>query len=129
MKLRDAEEQLASGLVSEAMRRGLLPVKVKPAVGDLKTEMVLATQRLIVPITAKDKARVERKAAKAGKISTAEFVRRAALNYEPADEEAAAELRQLVDRFEELHAATLAQLDRTDAALDTALAHFKAKLG
>jgi Ribbon-helix-helix protein, copG family len=91
--------------------------------------MSLATQRLIVPITAKDKARVERKAAKAGKISTAEFVRRAALNYEPADEEVAAELRQLVDRFEEVHAGTLAQLDRTDAALGAALAHFKAKLG
>jgi hypothetical protein len=89
--------------------------------------MSLATQRLIVPITAKDKARVERKAAKAGKISTAEFVRRAALNYDPADEEAAAELRQLVDRFEELHAATLVQLDRTDAALDAALARFKAR--
>jgi hypothetical protein len=91
--------------------------------------MSLATQRLIVPITAKDKARVARKAAKAGKISTAEFVRRAALSYEPADEEAAAELSQLVDRLEALHAATLAQLDRTDAALDAALAHFKAKPG
>ncbi len=53
---------------------------------ELEARMSLATQRLIVPITAKDKARVERKAAKAGKISTAEFVRRAALNYEPADE-------------------------------------------
>jgi len=89
--------------------------------------MSLATQRLIVPITAKDKARVERKAAKAGKISTAAFVRQAALNYEPADEAAAEELRQLVESFEALHAATLAQLDRTDAALDAALAHFKAK--
>ena len=87
--------------------------------------MSLATQRLIIPITAKDKQRVERKAAKAGKISTAEFVRRAALNYEPADEEAEAELRCLVDLgFEDVHAGTLAQLDRTDAALDAALAHF-----
>jgi hypothetical protein len=88
--------------------------------------MSLATQRLIVPITAKDKARVERKAA-AGKISTAEYVRRAALNYEPAGEEAAAELRALALHFEALHAAALAQLDRTDAALDAALAHFSAK--
>jgi hypothetical protein len=88
--------------------------------------MSLATQRLIVPITASDKARVERKAA-AGKISTAEYVRRAALSYEPAGEEAAAELSALALRFEELHAATLAQLNRTDAALDAALAHFKAK--
>jgi hypothetical protein len=75
----------------------------------------------------KDKARVEKKAAMAGKISTAEFVRRAALNYEPADAEAAAELRGLVNGFAELHASTLAQLDRTDAALDAALAHFNRK--
>ena len=86
--------------------------------------MSLATQRLVVPITAKDKARVLRKAALAGKISTAEFVRRAALNYEPAGEAAETELRCLVNVFDELHAGTLAQLDRTDAALDTALAHF-----
>jgi hypothetical protein len=86
--------------------------------------MSLATQRLIVPITAKDKARIERKAAKAGKISTAEFVRRAALNYESASEAEEAELRTLVNALEELHAGTIAQLDRTDAALDAALAHF-----
>jgi hypothetical protein len=66
--------------------------------------MSLATQRLVVPITAKDKARVERKEAMAGKISTAEFVRLAALNYEPVDAEAEAELRGLVAGFEELHA-------------------------
>jgi hypothetical protein len=90
----------------------------------LEAGMSLATQRLVVPITAKDKALVERKAAKAGKMSTAEFVRRAALDYEPADQEAAAELRSLLDGFDGLHANTLAQLDRTDAALDAALAHF-----
>ncbi|MGA9485546.1 MAG: hypothetical protein WBV25_00535 [Methylocella sp.] len=60
----------------------------------------------------------------AGRLSMAEFVRRAALNYEPADEAAAAELHGLVSGFDELHANTLAQLDRTDAALDAALAHF-----
>jgi hypothetical protein len=86
--------------------------------------MALATQRLVVQIAAKDKALIERKAAKAGKMSTAEFVRRAALDYEPADQEAAAELRSLLEGFDELHADTLAQLDRTDAALDAALAHF-----
>ncbi len=86
--------------------------------------MSLANQRLIVPITARDKELVERKAAKAGKISTAEFVRRAALSYEPADEEALAELRALLDGFDDLHAGALAQLDRADAALDAALAHF-----
>ncbi len=86
--------------------------------------MSLANQRLIVPITARDKELVERKAAKAGRISTAEFVRRAALAYEPADEEALAELRALLGGFADLHAATLAQLDRTEASLDAALAHF-----
>lgn len=89
--------------------------------------MSLATQRLIVPIAAKDKALIERKAAKAGKMSMAEFVRRAALDYEPADQEVAAELRSLLDGFNELHANTLAQLDRTDAALDAALAYFSRK--
>lgn len=89
--------------------------------------MSLATQRLIVPITAKDKARVEKKAAKAGKMSMAEFVRRAALSYEPADEAAAVELQSLIKGFGALHAATLAQLDRTDAALDAALGHFERK--
>lgn len=86
--------------------------------------MSLATQRLIVPITAKDKERVERKAARAGNISTAEFVRRAVLHYEPAENDVEAELRGLLDGFNELHTKTLAQLDRTDEALDAALAHF-----
>ena len=64
--------------------------------------MSLATHRLVVPVTAKDKARVERKAAKAGKISSAEFARRAALDCEPAGEAAEAELRGLVAGFEHL---------------------------
>jgi hypothetical protein len=89
--------------------------------------MSRATERLVVPITAKDRARVEKKAAMAGKISTAEFIRRAALAYEWADAAAEAELRSLVAGFEELHASTLAQLDRIDAVLNPALAHFNRK--
>jgi hypothetical protein len=83
--------------------------------------MSLATQRLIIPITAADKKAVEAKAAKLGRNMTAEFVRRAVLAYDPdeaADEE---ELRTLIASFAAIHAATLAQLDRTDAALDRAL--------
>lgn len=86
--------------------------------------MGLATQRLIVPISPGDKKLVEQRAARAGKLSVAEFVRRAALSYEPEDEAIEQELRQLLDGFETLHENTLAQLDRTDAALDKALAHF-----
>jgi hypothetical protein len=78
----------------------------------------------VVPIAAKDKAIIERKAAKAGKMSMAEFVRRAALDYDPADAEVAEELRRLLEGFDALHARTLQQLERTDAALEAALAHF-----
>ncbi len=54
----------------------------------------------------------------------AEFVRRAALGYDPEDQALELELRQLLDGFDALHDSTLAQLDRTDAALDRALGHF-----
>ena len=62
-------------------------------------------------------------------MSIAEFVRRAALQYNPTAERRHEEgkLRALVDRFGAMHAQTLAQLDRTDAALSAALAHFAAK--
>lgn len=88
----------------------------------------LATDRLIVPIAPGDKKAVEKKAA-ASRMSTAEFVRRAILNYDPRDEErqAEVELRALLDVFELAHAQTLEQLDRADAALDKAIAHFAAK--
>ncbi|HTV32726.1 MAG TPA: ribbon-helix-helix protein, CopG family [Methylocella sp.] len=87
--------------------------------------MGLANKRLIVPITAKDKARVEKKAAAAGKLSTAEYIRRAALNYEPADAAAEAELASLLAGFKDLHKRTLAQLDKTDAVLEIGLARFR----
>ena len=87
------------------------------------------SERLVISISAKDKERVERKAAKAGNVSTAEFVRRAALNYDPADDAAEAELCNLLSGFDALHKRTLAQLDRTDAVLDAALAHFSGVRG
>jgi hypothetical protein len=88
----------------------------------------LATERLIVPISRADKKAVEKKAS-AGKMSTAEFVRRAALHYDPRNERRReeAELRSLLAAFRATHAETLAQLDRTDAALNAVLAHFAAK--
>jgi hypothetical protein len=88
----------------------------------------LASERLIVPISLADKRMVERKAS-AGKMSMAEFVRRAALHYDPQSERRQEEeaLRALLDAFGAVHVETLAQLDRTDAALDAALAHFAAK--
>jgi uncharacterized protein (DUF1778 family) len=90
----------------------------------MEAVMSLATKRLIVPISPSDKKLVEQRAARAGKLSVAEFVRRAALNYDPADQAVEQELRQLLEGFDALHESTVAQLDRTDAALDRALAHF-----
>jgi hypothetical protein len=87
--------------------------------------MSLATERLIVPISPADKKRIEAKAARLGRNMTAEFVRRAALAYDPDEAEDEAELRALLASFEQVHKDTLAQLDRTDKALDTALAHFE----
>ncbi len=84
--------------------------------------MALASERLIVPISAEDKKLVSAKAARLGKLSTAEFVRRAVVAYEPADAEAERELAALLMAFAGLHAETIAQLDRTDAALDRCLA-------
>ena len=86
--------------------------------------MGLATERLIIPISAEDKKQVEAKAAKLGRNMIAEFVRRAALAYEPDEAADEAELRALLASFEQVHANTLRQLDRTDQALAAALAHF-----
>ncbi len=90
----------------------------------------LATERLIVPISAAEKRMVEAKASR-GSISTAELVRRAVRRYDPREEpqQQEAELRSLLELFAASHAETLAQLDRTDAALDAALAYFAAKSG
>ncbi len=88
----------------------------------------LATERLIVPISPADKKKVEQKA-RLRRMSTSEFVRRAVLRDDPSDEERReeAELRALLDVFAVTHAETLEQLDRTDRALDQALAYFAAK--
>ena len=84
--------------------------------------MSLATERLIVPITPEDKRRVEAKAKRFGTSSTAEYVRRAALDYDPVEAEEEAELRALLVELDRVHEATLAQLDRTDRTLDAVLA-------
>lgn len=94
---------------------------------------VLASERLIVPISSQDKRRVETRAREIG-ISTAEYVRRSLQHFDPAtakDEQQREaeehELALLLTAFQTSRAATLAQLDRTEAALDAALAYFAAK--
>ncbi|MFC0219678.1 hypothetical protein FHS82_002001 [Pseudochelatococcus lubricantis] len=94
---------------------------------------VLASERLIVPISSQDKQRVEARAREIG-VSTAEYVRRSLQNFDPAAagarqkrEEEEQELALLLEALHTSRAATLAQLDRTEAALDTALAYFAEK--
>jgi hypothetical protein len=84
----------------------------------------LATGRLIVPISPSDKRKIERKAS-AGRMSIAEFVRRAALQYDRGAEPRLGKeaLLALLDAFGAAHAQTLARLDRRDAVL----AYFAAK--
>ena len=89
--------------------------------------MALASERLIVPISAEDKRLVFAKAARMGKLSTAEFVRRAVVAYEPEDAAAEAELTALLAAFPKLHAETMEQLDRTDAALDRCLSQIDSR--
>jgi len=48
-----------------------------------------------------------------------------AFSLDAEDNAAELELRRLLVHFDVLHANTLEQLDRTDAALDRALAHFQ----
>ena len=88
----------------------------------------LASARLIVPISPAEKKAVEQKAS-SQHISTAEFVRRAVLQYDPRnqDQQEEAELRALLDVFADTRASTLAQLEKTDRALDAAFAYFAGK--
>ncbi|MGI6246305.1 MAG: hypothetical protein ACOYJQ_11105 [Pseudochelatococcus sp.] len=94
---------------------------------------VLASERLIVPISPQDKRRVETRAREIG-ISTAEYVRRSLHCFDPSQaaaqqrrEEEERELALLLEALHASRAATLSQLDRTDAALDAALAYFSAR--
>ncbi|MGV6871572.1 hypothetical protein ACUSIJ_02615 [Pseudochelatococcus sp. B33] len=93
----------------------------------------VASERLIVPISSEDKRQVESRARRLG-VSTAEYVRRSLQSFDPEaasargrQEEEERELALLLAALEAARAKTLAQLDRADAALDAALAHFAAK--
>lgn len=86
--------------------------------------MGLASERLIVPISVEDKRMVTAKAARLGRMSTAELVRRAVAAYDPQEPEAEAALKTLLAAFPAIHAQTIAQLDKTDAALDRCLSHY-----
>ena len=81
-----------------------------------------ATARVVVLMTPDEKAALEAKAERSGRISAAELVRRAVAAYDLGDRREAEELRALLDLFRGTRAETLAQLDDTDRELDATLA-------
>lgn len=84
--------------------------------------MGAVTARVVVLMTPDEKTALEAKAEQAGRISSAELVRRAVDAYDIADQTEANELRALLALFHATRSETLAQLDRTDRKLDATLA-------
>jgi hypothetical protein len=81
-----------------------------------------ASERVVVLMTPEEKAALDSKAAQAGRISTAEFVRRAVAAYDGETERDAAELRALLASLATTHTETLHEIDRVDRKLDATLA-------
>lgn len=69
-----------------------------------------------------EKAALDARAARAGRICVGEFVRRAVEAYDEGAVRDASELRVLLDTLAGLHEKTLRGLDRVDKKLDVALA-------
>jgi hypothetical protein len=83
-----------------------------------------ATKRVVVLMPPEDKARLEKKARRAG-TSVGELVRRSVEAYEPELE--GAELEALLRLLEESHARAMRSLDEAEKELEVTLAYFDAK--
>ena len=86
--------------------------------------MAAATKRVVVLMPPEDKARLEKKARRAG-TSVGELVRRSVEAYEPELE--GAELEALLRLLEESHARAMRSLDEAEKELEVTLAYFDAK--
>lgn len=80
-----------------------------------------ASARVVVLMTPKERAALDAKASRAGKISAGELVRRAVAAYDEHNTNEVAELRAVLDVFAKTHARTLEELDATDRKLDETL--------
>ena len=78
-----------------------------------------ATARMVVLMSPREKAALEAKARRTGKISAGELVRRAVAAY---DSDEASQLRTLLDLLATTHAETVRRLDATERNLDETLA-------
>ena len=81
-----------------------------------------ATARVVLLMTPDEKAALDAKAERSGRISAGELVRRAVAAYDLGDRQEAEELRAMLDLFRRTRAETLSQLDHTDRKLDETLA-------
>lgn len=86
-----------------------------------------ASERVVVLMSPQEKAALEAKAERAGRISAGELVRRAVDAYDISeDREAAEELRAVLTVFRRTHAETMHELDRVEQKLDRTLADLRA---
>lgn len=77
-----------------------------------------ATARVVVLMSPEEKAALDSKAVRAGRISAGELVRRAVEAYDEETMREAEELRALLRVLADTHKATLAAIDRTERKLD-----------
>lgn len=80
-----------------------------------------ASERVVVLMSPREKQALDAKAARAGRISTGELVRRAVSAYDEGTVEEAAELRELLRLFADVHAETLRRLEASERKLDETL--------
>lgn len=81
-----------------------------------------ATARMVVLMSPREKAALEAKARRAGKISAGELVRRAVAAYDEGAGDEASELRTLLDVFATTRRETLQRLEAAERKLDETLA-------
>jgi hypothetical protein len=85
-----------------------------------------ATERVVVLMSPGEKQALERKAAAAGRLSTGEFIRRAAAAYDAETARDEAELATLLPLLRSTHAETLRRLDEAERRVDETLAFLDA---
>lgn len=84
-----------------------------------------ASERVVVLMSPAEKRALDAKAARAGRISVGELVRRAVEAYDEGAAGEATELRDLLDVLAGVHAETLRRLDATERKLDDTLAYLR----
>lgn len=82
------------------------------------------TERIVLLIAPEDKADLEKKARDIG-VSTAEYIRRASLAYDPQED--VEKIRKMLQKFNEVHQTTLETLDRAERDIAETMKYFTSK--